>query len=132
MIVAAHEIPYLATCCPSYPLDLMDKARRAFNTEGPAYLHVLSMCPTGWRHASDLTVEMGRLAVETGAFPLFEVVDGKLSLSIKMDRRRPITEYMKPQGRFRHLKEEDVEEIQRLVDENYEKLVYRAECDAAR
>jgi len=132
MIVAAHEIPYLATCCPSYPLDLMDKARRAFNTEGPAYLHVLSMCPTGWRHASDLTVEMGRLAVETGAFPLFEVVDGKLSLSIKMDKRRPIMEYMKPQGRFRHLKEEDVEEIQRLVDENYERLVYRAECDAAR
>lgn len=132
MIVDAHEIPYLATCCPSYPLDLMNKASKAFNTEGPSYLHVLSPCPTGWRHASDLAVEMGRLAVETGVFPLFEIKNGKLSLSIQMDKRKPVVEYLKPQGRFRHLKPEDVEQIQRQVDEYYESLIYRAECDAGR
>jgi pyruvate ferredoxin oxidoreductase beta subunit len=132
MIVDAHEVPYLATCCPSYPLDLMDKARKAFDTEGPTYLHVLTPCPTGWRHASDLAVEMGRLAVETGVFPLFEIEDGRLKLNMVIDRRKPVTEYMKPQGRFRHLKPEDIEKIQRQVDEDYERLVYRAECDANR
>ena len=132
MIVAAHEIPYLATCCPSYPLDLMDKASKAFSTEGPTYLHVFSSCPTGWRHASDMAIEIGRLAVETGVFPLFEIKNGKLSLSIKMDKRKPVVEYLKPQGRFRHLKPEDIEKIQRQVDEYYEGLVYRAECDANR
>lgn len=129
-IVAAHDIPYLATACPSYPLDLMNKTRRAIDTVGPTYLHVLSPCPTGWGHAIDMAIEMGRLAVETGVFPLYEVVDGKLTLNIKMDQRKPVIEYMKPQGRFRHLKPDEIEKIQQRVDENYEKLVYRAECDA--
>ena len=129
-IVAAHDIPYLATACPSYPLDLMNKTRRALDTVGPTYLHVLSPCPTGWRHAIDMAIEMGRLAVETGVFPLYEVVDGKLTLNIKMDQRKPVIEYMKPQGRFRHLKPDEIEKIQQRVDESYEKLVYRAECDA--
>jgi pyruvate ferredoxin oxidoreductase beta subunit len=129
MIVAAHDIPYLATACPSYPLDLMNKTRRALDTEGPTYLHVLSPCPTGWRHGIDMAVEMGRLAVETGVFPLYEIVDGKLSLNIKMEERKPVIDYLKPQGRFRHLKPEDIEIIQRQVDEYYEHLVYRAECD---
>ncbi len=129
-IVAAHDIPYLATACPSYPLDLMNKTRRALDTVGPTYLHVLSPCPTGWRHAIDMAIEMGRLAVETGVFPLYEVVDGKLTLNIKMDQRKPVIEYMKPQGRFRHLKPDEIEKIQQRVDESYEKLVYHAECDA--
>lgn len=129
-IVAAHNVPYVATACPSYPLDLMNKTRRALDTEGPKYMHVLSPCPTGWRHGIDMAIEMGRLAVETGVFPLYEVSDGKLELSIAMDRRKPVIEYLKPQGRFRHLKPEDVEKIQAQVDEYYEYLVYRAACDA--
>ena len=131
-IVAAHDVPYLATACPSYPLDLMNKTRRALDAKGPTYLHVLSPCPTGWRHGIDMAVEMGRLAVETGVFPLYEIVDGRLSLNIKMDERKPVIEYLKPQGRFRHLKPEDVEIIQRQVNEYYEQLIYRAECDANR
>lgn len=130
MIVAAHDIPYLATCCPSYPLDLINKARRAFETVGPTYLHILGPCPTGWRHPEDMTVEIGRLAVKTGVFPLFEIVDGKLKLNVKRKQGKPVVEYLKPQGRFSHLKPEDVEEIQRRVDENYRRLVHRAECDA--
>jgi len=130
MIVAAHNLPYMATCCPSYPLDLMNKARRAFDTEGPTYLHVLSPCPTGWRHPINLAIEMGRLAVETGVFPLYEIVDGRLHLDPKMERRKPVAEYLKPQGRFRHLKPPDVEFIQEQVDAYYEKLIRRSEFDA--
>ncbi|MBU4194808.1 MAG: pyruvate synthase subunit beta [Actinobacteria bacterium] len=130
MIVAAHDIPYVATCCPSYPLDLIKKARRAFETIGPTYLHVFCPCPVGWRHPSDMSVEIGRLAVKAGVFPLFEIADGKLKLNRKMDKRKPVVEYLETQGRFSHLKPEDVEEIQRRVDENYQRLVHRAECDA--
>jgi len=79
-----------------------------------------------------MAIEMGRLAVESGVFPLYEIVDGKLKLNIKMDVRKPVVEYMKPQGRFRHLKPDQIEKIQKQVDENYEELVYRAECDAKR
>jgi pyruvate ferredoxin oxidoreductase beta subunit len=129
-IVAAHDIPYLATACPSYPLDLMNKTRKALDIEGPTYLHVLSPCPTGWRHAIDMAIEMGRLAVETGVFPLYEIVNGRLKLDMVMEKREPVIDYLKPQGRFRHLKAEQIEEIQKDVDSYYEELVYRAECDA--
>ena len=134
LIVAAHNIPYMATCCPSYPMDLLHKASRAFATEGPCYLHVLVPCPTGWRHAIDETIEMGRLAVETGVFPLYEIIDGRMNLNMDIEKRRPVIEYLKPQGRFRHLMkdEADLERIQKGVDEYYESLVYRAGCDAAR
>ena len=65
-IAAAHDIPYVATACPSYPFDLMDKVKKGITTPGPAYIHILSVCPTGWRCAPDLTIRIGRLAVETG------------------------------------------------------------------
>ncbi|GAH55772.1 unnamed protein product, partial [marine sediment metagenome] len=69
-IAAAHNIPYVATACPSYPFDLMAKVKKGIETPGPAYIHILSVCPTGWRCPTDLTVRIGRLAVETGIFPL--------------------------------------------------------------
>jgi pyruvate ferredoxin oxidoreductase beta subunit len=68
-IAVAHNIPYVATACPSYPFDLMDKVKRALAAPGPSYLHVFSVCPTGWRCAGDLSVRIGRLAVESGVFP---------------------------------------------------------------
>lgn len=131
MIAAAHDIPYVATCCPSYAMDLMAKAGRALNTDGPAYLHVLSPCPTGWRHESRLTVEMGRLAVETGVFPLYEIIDGRLKMSVVMKKRKPVKEYLKHQGRFAHLGPDEIEEIQRTVDEKYIRLLRRAEFDSS-
>ena len=76
-IMIAHEIPYVATISPSYPFDLFDKVKKAAETDGPAYLHCYSACPTGWRLAPDMAVQIGRLATETGVFPLYEVVDGK-------------------------------------------------------
>jgi pyruvate ferredoxin oxidoreductase beta subunit len=121
-IAAAHNIPYVATACHSYPFDLIAKVEKAAATRGPAYVHILSVCPTGWRCPGDLTVRIGRLAVETGMFPLYEVEDGKYKLSLDLPKLRPVQDYLKLQGRFRHLSEEIVAEIQRRVDKEYAKL----------
>jgi len=125
-IAAAHDIPYVATACPSYPFDLMDKVAKGVATPGPAYIHILSVCPTGWRCPTDLTVRIGRLAVETGIFPLYEIIDGKYKLSLDLPQLRPIQDYMKLQGRFRHLSEQMIEEIQDRVKREYARLRKRA------
>lgn len=121
-IAAAHNIPYVATACPSYPFDLMDKVRRALNCGGPAYMHIISPCPTGWRCAPDISVRIGRLAVETGIFPLYEVVNGEYKLSMNFPQLRPVKEYLKLQGRFRHLSDGSIEQIQERVVSDYQKL----------
>ncbi len=121
-IVVAHDIPYMATACPSYPFDLMAKVAKGMATDGPAYIHILSPCPTGWRFATDLSVRIGRLAVEAGIFPLYEVENGEYRLSITVDKLRPVQDYLKLQGRFRHLSEETIAEIQHRVDKEYAKL----------
>ena len=125
-IAAAHDIPYVATACPSYPFDLMDKVAKGAATNGPAYIHILSVCPTGWRCPIDLTIRMGRLAIETGVFPLYEVVDGKYKLSLDLPQLRPVQDYMKLQGRFRHLSEEVIKKIQDRVKTDYAKLKEKA------
>ena len=121
-IAAAHDIPYVATASPSYPFDLMDKVAKGVATKGPAYIHVLSVCPTGWRSATDLSVRIGSLAVETGIFPLYEIENGKYKLSIDLPQLRPVTDYLKLQGRFRHLSQEAIKEIQQRVDKEYARL----------
>ena len=121
-IAAAHNIPYVATACPSYPFDLMDKVKRALKCNGPAYLHILSPCPTGWRCAPDIAVRIGRLAVETAIFPLYEVIDGEYKLSMDFPQLRPVTDYLKLQGRFRHLAEDSLKQIQERVTADYLKL----------
>jgi pyruvate ferredoxin oxidoreductase beta subunit len=127
-IAAAHNIPYVATACPSYPFDLMAKVAKGAAVHGPAYVHILSVCPTGWRSATDLTIRVGRLAVETGMFPLYEVEDGKYKLSIDLPQLRPVRDYLKLQGRFRHLSEETINEIQKRVSQEYAKLKEKVAC----
>ncbi len=122
-IVAAHDIPYVATACPSYPFDLMDKVAKGAAINGPAYVHILSVCPTGWRCAPELGIEIGSLAVQTGIFPLYEIEDGQYKLSVKVPKLKPVQEYLKRQGRFGHLSEATIKEIQDRVDREYSKLV---------
>jgi len=121
-IAAAHNIPYVATACHSYPFDMMKKMKKARSIKGPSYLHVLSVCPTGWRCPPDLAVRIGRLAVETGVFPLYEVENGQYKMSMDFPKLRPMTDYTKLQGRFRHLSEEMLADIQKRVIEDYQKL----------
>ena len=122
-IAAAHNIPYVATASSSYPFDLQEKIKKAIDSGGPAYIHCLSVCPTGWRIPTHLAIKYGRLAVVTGVFPLYEVIDGKYSLTMDIPRRRPVIDYLKGQGRFRHLSDENIETIQKRVDKEYEKLL---------
>ena len=127
-IAVAHDIPYVATACPSYPFDLIDKVNKAVATDGPAYLHVLSPCPTGWRYPTDLSIRIGRLAVETGVFPLYEVENGKYALNFDFPQLRPVRDYLAPQGRFRHLPDQEIERIQVGVNREYEKLKKKLEA----
>jgi len=128
-IAMAHDIPYVATACPSYPFDLMEKVDKAKSIAGPAYLHVLSPCPTGWRYPTDLSIRMGRLAVETGVFPLYEVENGKYRLTMEVpEKLRPVKDYLAPQGRYRHLGPSDIEKIQEYVQREWEILLNKVEC----
>jgi pyruvate ferredoxin oxidoreductase beta subunit len=115
-IALAHNIPYAATATPAYPFDLMNKTRRAIDVEGPALLHVLTPCPTGWRFDVDRGIDYGKLAVLTGLWPLYEVSDGNTRLTVQVPRREPVRKYLEVQGRFKHLKPLDVEAIQKRAD----------------
>ena len=125
-IVVAHNIPYVATASPSYPFDLMSKVKKGLATPGPAYIEILSVCPVGWRSPSDLSVRMGRLAVETGVFPLYEVENGQYKLSLDVGDLKPIEDYLKLQGRFRHLSPDEISYIQDRVISGYQKLKDKA------
>jgi pyruvate ferredoxin oxidoreductase beta subunit len=125
-IAAAHNIPYVATACPSYPIDLVQKVKKAAAMEGAAYLHILSVCPSGWRSAPDLSIKLGRLAVETGVFPLYEVERGRYRLSMDFPNLRPMREYLKLQGRFRHLNDTMIDQIEKRIHEEYEHLREKA------
>lgn len=121
-IAAAHNIPYVATACPSYPFDLMNKIKKVKSVQGPAYIHILSVCPTGWRIPSNQAIKYGRLAVQTGVFPLYEVENGQYKLNYSTEPLKPVAEYLKGQGRFRHLKEPEIEKIQERVNRDWEEL----------
>ena len=121
-IAAAHNIPYVATANPAYHLDLMNKVKKALTIEGPAYLHIYSACPTGWRSKPEKSIEVSKLAVETNIFPLYEIINGKLSITKKINKPKPVVEYFKTQRRFAHLKEDDLQYLQQRADEQLARL----------
>jgi len=127
-IAVAHEIPYVATACPSYPFDLIAKVKKAAKICGPSYLHILSPCPTGWRYPPQLGIRIGRLAVETGVFPIYEVENGKYTLNLDFPQLRPVRDYLALQGRFRHLPEEVINKIQMRISAEYGKLKRKLEA----
>jgi pyruvate ferredoxin oxidoreductase beta subunit len=120
-IWAAHRPAYAATVVGAEPLDLAKKVERAMSLRGPRLIHALAPCPTGWEFDPKDSVEIGRLAVRTGMFPLKEYADGETVHTRVPRPRQPVEEYLKTQGRFRHLFEprrDDaaLAEIQRRVD----------------
>ncbi len=126
-IIAAHNIPYAAQASIGYWKDLVKKAERAFEAKGPAFLNVLSMCHRGWRFNPEDAVRIGKLAVQTCFWPLYEVAEGRHRLTRKAPKKRPVTEWLEAQGRFRHLfdpeNEDILESIQDEVDARWEKLL---------
>jgi pyruvate ferredoxin oxidoreductase beta subunit len=127
-IFVAHNIPYVATASPGYPFDLMRKVKKAAEINGPTYVHLLSPCPTGWRSPSNLSTRLAKLAVETAIFPLYEVENGRYVLNVDPPELKPVEEYLKPQGRFRHLLEDEVKEIQEHLNQEYAKLKAKVAC----
>lgn len=128
-IMAAHNIPYVAQGSISHWKDLTSKAEKAFAVEGPAFLNVFAPCPRGWRTPSAQTVEIAKMAVQTGFWPLYEVEDGVWRQTVKVHNRKPVEEFLKPQGRFKHLfapgNEALLAEIQADVDRAWDTLVAR-------
>ena len=128
-ILAAHHIPYVAQASPHNWRDLVSKAEKAFNCQGPAFINVLSPCHRGWRYPMEKTLELAKVAVETCFWPLYEVVNGEWHLTYKPKEKKPIVEWMKLQGRFAHvLKPENmhlVDEFQAEVDRRWQQLLKR-------
>jgi len=120
-IVAAHKIPYVASASIAYPTDLIGKVKKAFENQ-PSFVHIHCPCPTGWKFGSADTVKVGRLAVETGAWVLYEIESGQLRITQRVARRKPVEEYLKTQGRFKHLQAEEIKTIQQHVDSENERL----------
>jgi len=132
-IVVAHRVPYVAQASVSNLIDLANKVERAMQYEGPKLINVLSTCPLGWRTKRDSAVSMAKLAVETRYWPLYEVVEGRYKITYKPKERVPIEEWLKPQGRFRHLfKTEEgkklIQELQEAVDRHWEELLRKERC----
>lgn len=130
-IMAAHNIPYVAQASPSNWRDLMTKARKAINVNGPAFLNVIAPCNRGWRSQTDDAIELSRLAVDTCYWPLYEIENGKLTVNSKPKEKKPLVDFMKPQGRFRHLFAPENEgiliELQANVDREWARLLRESE-----
>jgi pyruvate/2-oxoacid:ferredoxin oxidoreductase beta subunit len=125
-IFAAHNIPYLATASIGYPDDYMMKVKKAMGIKGFRLIHVLSLCPTGWGFASELTLELSRMAVDTKVFPLFEVENGVKYTINRQPKGLPLAKYTEPQRRFRELDPEDMASFERFVEKRWERLCYLA------
>ncbi len=137
-IMVAHDMPYVATASPYYWRDMLTKVRKGLEVEGPAFLHVFAPCPRGWRSDPAKSIEYSKLAVESCVFPLFEVVNSQYQLSVpsKMfalapQKKKPVTDYMQGQGRFRHLftpqGKKLLEEIQSWTNERWQRLLRKCE-----
>lgn len=126
-IVVAHNVPYAAQASPHNWADLSKKAEKAMKTEGPTFLNVMSPCPLGWYTKSEDSIKWAKLSVDTCYWPLYEVEDGILRVTYKPKEKKPLAEWLKPQGRFKHLfKPENaglIEEFQKRVDFEWQRLL---------
>ncbi len=125
-IMAAHDIPYAAQASPSHWMDLMKKVKKAFEIKGPKFMNIISPCNRGWRSRTDDSIMLSRLAVDTCYWPLYEIEDGVTKITFTPKEKKPIVEFLKTQGRFKHLfKPENewvIKKFQEDVDKEWERL----------
>jgi len=124
-IMVAHDSPYVATTSVAYPMDVMRKVKKAVETKGPTYVQVQAPCTTGWGFDTSLTVEIGKLAVKTGLWPLVEITKGEVTGVHRIRKRQPVEDYLRTQRRYKHLfttpeGKEIIREIQEIADWNTE------------
>ncbi len=130
-IMEAHGIPYIATAISSYPLDLYEKFKNAQKIKGPKYIHILAPCPPGWGYNPKDSIEIGRLAVQTGFWPLYEVIEGKFMLSkdsqrfIDPAKRKPILEYLNIQKRFKDISDDNIGQHKSYIDAQWKEIERR-------
>ncbi len=126
-ICAAHDIPYSATASVGYPRDIERKVKKAISIKGPKFIHILVPCPLGWRHDPSATDKIAKLAVETGLFPVIEYERGKISKVMQFKELKPVGDFLKAQGRFKHLMKDSPEIkdaiafLDNIVQENIER-----------
>jgi pyruvate/2-oxoacid:ferredoxin oxidoreductase beta subunit len=121
-LMAVHGIPYAASACSCFPDDLRRKIVEAKGIRGTKYIHILSPCPSGWKYPEKLTPNIGRLAVETNWFPLYEVRHGREYRITHQSKGLPVEDYLLQQGRFQHLRKEDLLAINARVGKEWEEL----------
>ena len=130
-IMEAHNLPYIATASPAFPIDLYDKFVKAGRIKGTRYIQIDTPCPPGWGYPSKDTIKMGKLAVETGMFPLLEIEDGKLRFTgrsktlAEKGKKSPIVDYVERQVRFRKMNMEQLDQLQAWVDRRWNDFVRR-------
>ena len=130
--VAAHDIPYAAQTAPHNWSDLTRKVEKALAIDGPAFINILSPCPLGWVYPSHLSIKISKLAAETCFWPLYEVEEGVHRINFKPKEKKPLIEWIKMQGRFRHLMKEQnthiIEAAQKEIDRKWDRLLKMAEA----
>lgn len=127
-VMVNHHLPYVAQSAAIGNMkDLYEKAEKAIYTKGPAFMNVLAPCPRGWQYNTPDLMELNKLAVETCFWPLYEVIDGKYIVNYIPKNKLPVKDFLKAQGRFKHLfkagNEHMIEEIQAEVDKRWEELL---------
>jgi pyruvate ferredoxin oxidoreductase beta subunit len=131
-IMAAHNIPYAAQASPSHWMDLLKKVQKAMEIKGPKFMVVMAPCNRGWRSRTDDAILLSRLAVETCIWPLYEIENGVTKITFKPKEKKPVSEFMKAQGRFKHLFKPENEwmlkKYQEDIDMEWEKLQKEEAC----
>jgi pyruvate/2-oxoacid:ferredoxin oxidoreductase beta subunit len=122
-IMAAHRIPYVATASIGAPEDLKGKLKKAKDIKGSRFIHLFASCPTGWRHAPELSVEVAREAVRSRVFPLYEVFNGDFWQLSPMPDKVGVETYLKHQGRFKKMLASDYQHFQKEVDDEWQRLL---------
>ena len=123
-IMAAHSIPYVGTASIGYPEDLFRKVKKAKDIRGTKFIHIYAPCPSGWKTRPEDTVKLARMVVQNAIFPLYEIENGeKYTLNIKLREKKPVDDYLRIQGRFIHLTEQEIVHIQQEVDKKWSKLL---------
>ena len=134
-IMAAHNIPYAAQASPSHWMDLIKKVRKALDIQGPKFMNIISPCNRGWRSRTDDSIMLSRLAVETCYWPLYEVENGVTKITFKPKEKKSIVDFLKAQGRFKHLfKPENewvIKKLQEDIDREWERLQKEESCFAS-